>query len=86
MNVQEKQTKQERSLKLIDGYKHLRLRKIRGFYSIVDNMNLQPGVSAMLSLAGLGKMKPNILLLGYKNDWRSCSAESLHQYYETIKY
>ncbi len=66
-------------------YKYLRIRKIKGFSTQIDNASLQSGVKAMLSLAGLGKMRPNILLLGYKNDWRNCNQQSLEEYLSTIQ-
>lgn len=48
-------------------------------------MNLQQGTSALLQAAGVGKMKPNILLLGYKNDWQVCEHHSLDHYFATIQ-
>ena len=48
-------------------------------------MNLQQGVSALLQVAGVGKMKPNILLLGYKNDWQVCEDHSLDHYFAAIQ-
>ena len=52
-------------------YEYFRNHRIKGFFSLLDNMGLQQGTSALLQVAGLGKMKPNILLLGYKNDCKS---------------
>ena len=66
-------------------YMYLRLKKIKGFWSQVESPTLQSGVAAMLSLAGLGKMKPNILLLGFKNDWRTCDKQVLEEFIATIK-
>ncbi len=48
-------------------------------------MDLQQGASALLQAVGVGKMKPNILLLGYKNDWQVCEKHSLDQYFATIQ-
>ena len=53
---------------------------------MIDNTDLQHGVSALLQVAGVGKMKPNILLLGYKNDWQVCDQPSLNQYFNIIQY
>jgi solute carrier family 12 sodium/potassium/chloride transporter 2 len=48
--------------------KYLRFTNIKGFCSIADNSNLHTGLASMLDLTGLGKVKPNILMMGYKND------------------
>lgn len=48
-------------------------------------MEVQQGAIALLQAAGLGKMKPNILLLGYKNDWQVCEKHVLDQYFATIQ-
>ena len=39
----------------------------------------------MLQVSGVGKMKPNILLMGYKKDWRTCDKESLDEYFAAIQ-
>lgn len=63
----------------------MKLNNIKGLVSIMGNVDMAQGVSAMLGLTGLGKMKPNILLLGYKNDWLESSRHSLDQYFATIQ-
>ena len=67
------------------GYVYMKLNNIKGLVSIMGNVDMAQGVSAMLGLTGLGKMKPNILLLGYKNDWLESSRYSLDQYFATIQ-
>lgn len=61
------------------------MHKIKGFCSLIDDASFQSGVSAMLEVAGVGKMKPNILLLGFKADWRNCDKQSLDQYFAAIQ-
>lgn len=39
----------------------------------------------MLGLVGVGKVKPNILMMGYKNDWLTSDGPSLEQYVLTIQ-
>ena len=48
-------------------------------------MDIHNGVTAMLQASGVGKMKPNILLMGFKNDWRTCDQPALDQYFATIQ-
>ena len=78
-------TSKSRTIEQQKAYKYLRMQKIKGFCSLIDNMEMQQGVAAMLQVAGVGKMKPNILLMGFKNDWRICDKPSLDQYFATIQ-
>lgn len=33
---------------------------------------------------GIGKLKPNIVLLGYKADWKVCDKKELNQYFNVM--
>jgi hypothetical protein len=37
-----------------------------------------------MELSGLGKLRPNILLIGYKTNWFQCSNEEIMDYFKTI--
>ncbi|XP_046651527.1 bumetanide-sensitive sodium-(potassium)-chloride cotransporter-like isoform X2 [Daphnia pulicaria] len=82
--VQERLTFEKRSKLQQKAYKYLRFANIKGFCSVADNSNLHTGVASMLGLTGLGKVKPNILMMGYKNDWLTCDGKSLDDYVLTI--
>ncbi|KYQ51345.1 Bumetanide-sensitive sodium-(potassium)-chloride cotransporter [Trachymyrmex zeteki] len=62
----------------------LRANKIKAFYSLVDGSNFQDGATSLLQAAGLGKMRPNILLMGYKQDWATCPRENLNMYFNVM--
>lgn len=47
----------------------LKNKKIAGFYDVLQNRNFGEGAGAVLSLSGLGKLCPNMLLMGFKADW-----------------
>ena len=66
-------------------YRYLRFMHIKDFSVVADNSNLPMGVTAMLGLAGVGKVKPNILMMGYKNDWSICDRNSMEQYFLTTQ-
>uniref|UniRef100_A0A672UBD9 Solute carrier family 12 member 3 n=1 Tax=Strigops habroptila TaxID=2489341 RepID=A0A672UBD9_STRHB len=58
---------------MADGHtKWLMKRKIKAFYTDVVAENLRSGVQMLIQAAGLGKMRPNILVLGYK---RNCATQ-----------
>ncbi|NXD77862.1 S12A3 protein, partial [Halcyon senegalensis] len=64
-----------------DGHtKWLMKRKIKAFYTDVVAEDLRSGVQMLIQAAGLGKMRPNILVLGYKRNWRTVSPQSLEDY------
>ncbi|KAM6253043.1 solute carrier family 12 member 3 [Porphyrio hochstetteri] len=64
-----------------DGHtKWLVKRKIKAFYTDVVAEDLRSGVQMLIQAAGLGKMRPNILALGYKRNWRTASPQSLEDY------
>ncbi|KAM6937863.1 solute carrier family 12 member 3 [Xenentodon cancila] len=58
----------------------LNQRKVRSFYAGVVATELQAGVNVLLQGAGLGRMKPNVLMMGFKRDWRSDTPEAAHNY------
>ncbi|KAM9182735.1 solute carrier family 12 member 3 [Mergus octosetaceus] len=55
-------------------------RKIKAFYSDVLAEDLRSGVQMLMQAAGLGKMRPNILALGYKRDWQAAAPQSVEDY------
>ncbi|KAI6649092.1 Solute carrier family 12 member 1-like [Oopsacas minuta] len=58
--------------------------KLRGFYNCVIAKDYNQGVQSLLQLAGVGKLKPNILYMGYPEKWRENSDEVLEDYLNTI--
>jgi len=45
-------------------------RKIKGFYTVTESNTFEEGAKSCLTLAGLGKLAPNMLLMGFKADWK----------------
>ena len=39
------------------------------------------GATALMQLSGIGKMKPNLVLMGYKRDWNSCTQDEREAYF-----
>ncbi|XP_057662624.1 bumetanide-sensitive sodium-(potassium)-chloride cotransporter isoform X1 [Diorhabda carinulata] len=65
-------------------YSYLRNRKIKAFYTMIDNMLFEIGAKALLQTSGIGKLSPNVLMMGYKNDWQSCNKEELLAYFNVL--
>ncbi|CAG9856533.1 unnamed protein product [Phyllotreta striolata] len=62
----------------------LRAHKIKAFYMQVDGMSFEEACVALMKSCGIGKLRPNILLMGFKNDWQTCPKEDLQQYFEIV--
>jgi len=65
--------------------KYLFSKGIKAFCSVIDAMNFDGGVRAMLEVTGVGRMQPNVLLMGYKHDWRTCDIQSLERYFAVFQ-
>jgi len=61
-------------------------RKVRGFFSLVDNLSVEEGTRALLQASGIGRLKPNILLMGYKAEWQNCSPDEVVEYFDILQY
>lgn len=61
-----------------------RRHKVKAFYSLVDDSDFETGARALMQASGIGKLKPNILLMGYKHDWNTCDKNELEQYFNVV--
>nr|XP_033776240.1 solute carrier family 12 member 1 isoform X3 [Geotrypetes seraphini] len=52
----------------------------KSFYAAVAADNFRDGVKSLLQASGLGRMKPNILVLGFKKDWRNAATMEIENY------
>ncbi|XP_073912068.1 solute carrier family 12 member 3 isoform X5 [Castor canadensis] len=64
--------------------KWLNKRKIKAFYSDVIAEDLRSGVQILMQAAGLGRMKPNILVVGFKKNWRSAPPATVEDYIDIL--
>ena len=44
--------------------------KVKAFHAVTRNTSFTDGVRAAIELQGLGKLAPNMVMLGFKEDWR----------------
>lgn len=63
----------------------LKAHRMKAFYMQIDGVSFEEGAKAMLKACGIGKLKPNILLMGHKSDWQTCSREELNAYFEVLQ-
>lgn len=58
--------------------------KVKAFYSLVDDNDFESGSRALMQATGIGKLRPNILLMGYKSDWQTCDPQDLEKYFNIV--
>jgi Solute carrier family 12 len=75
----------QRSRCLGDASRFIHVHKLRAFFSLVDGLNFEQGARALLQATGIGKLRPNVLLMGYKNEWLLAPNEETHQYFNVLQ-
>ncbi|XP_050068324.1 bumetanide-sensitive sodium-(potassium)-chloride cotransporter [Anopheles maculipalpis] len=61
-----------------------RRHKVKGFYSLIDDDDFETGSRAIMQASGIGKLRPNVLLMGFKSDWDRCESSELEQYFNVV--
>ncbi|KAK7068982.1 hypothetical protein SK128_015900 [Halocaridina rubra] len=59
--------------------------KIKAFYSLSDGLPMDKAARVLMINSGLGRLQPNMVMLGYKANWHTCSFDELEQYFKTIQ-
>ncbi|XP_068622442.1 bumetanide-sensitive sodium-(potassium)-chloride cotransporter [Battus philenor] len=62
----------------------LRGRKVRAFYAAVSGYGFEAGARALMQAAGVGRLAPNVLLMGYKADWATAPSADLVSYFNVL--
>lgn len=83
--VPQKISYKSRLANIKEGQKWLKARKTKAFYNVVDGFTIEEGVRALIQASGFGKLAPNLLLMGYKNDWKTCNQEELISYFNILQ-
>ncbi|XP_043910677.1 solute carrier family 12 member 2-like [Protopterus annectens] len=79
-----RQILKEMSVNQVKYQKWLIQHKKKAFYSAVCAEDFRQGVHYLIQASGLGRMKPNTLVLGFKTDWMSCNSKDLENYVNII--
>uniref|UniRef100_A0A7N6B1D7 Solute carrier family 12 member 10, tandem duplicate 1 n=1 Tax=Anabas testudineus TaxID=64144 RepID=A0A7N6B1D7_ANATE len=80
--MEEQQTHPQRTTDWL--VKWMNKRKVRSFYTPIMANSLRGGTQNLLQASGLGKLKPNTLILGFKSNWKDSSPDNLEDYVNTI--
>uniref|UniRef100_A0A671M7G5 Solute carrier family 12 member 3 n=1 Tax=Sinocyclocheilus anshuiensis TaxID=1608454 RepID=A0A671M7G5_9TELE len=68
------------SAKISTHLKWLNKRRMKTFYHTVVADDLRAGVQMLLQSTGLGRMKPNVLVTGFKKNWRKAQPSNIENY------
>ncbi|XP_053669042.1 bumetanide-sensitive sodium-(potassium)-chloride cotransporter-like [Anopheles marshallii] len=82
--VRDRLSHRKRELRSSESCSFLESRKIQGFYQQIDGIGMEKGVRALIQTSGVGKLSPNIVLVGYKADWMRCPVQELQTYYNVL--
>lgn len=54
---------------------------------MVGDLSLERGASALMQATGVGKLAPNVVLMGYKTEWASCNnRKELQEYFNVLQF
>ncbi|XP_072153049.1 bumetanide-sensitive sodium-(potassium)-chloride cotransporter isoform X2 [Bemisia tabaci] len=76
----------QRLARIDQGNAWLRSNKIRGFFNVVQSDTFESAAKSVIQAAGIGKLRPDILMVGFKEDWRDCPYDELLGYFHTIQF
>nr|AJO70198.1 sodium-chloride cotransporter [Cherax cainii] len=80
----EMQSQRVRTRLYVEATNWLSRHKVKAFHSIADGPSMEMAARMLMCNVGLGKLRPNLVLMGYKSTWKTCPAEELQGYFKTI--
>jgi solute carrier family 12 sodium/potassium/chloride transporter 2 len=83
--VESKLSNRLRTEMIRETYRYFDQKKMKAFYNLVDDVNMETGIKIMIQSSGFGKLSPNIVLMGYKGDWATCSFVALKTYFNVLQ-
>ncbi|KAL4227262.1 hypothetical protein ACF0H5_012708 [Mactra antiquata] len=72
-------------LRSMSAYRWFQNRKLKAFYSSVCAPTFRIGVQVLLQAVGVGKLRPNTLLLGFKCNWQKEDPHEVLDYFNVIQ-
>lgn len=85
MTAQSRLSYRTKSARLRSGYAWLQRHRIKAFYQVVSDLSLERGASALMQATGVGKLAPNVVLMGYKTAWATCNHKDLQEYFNVLQ-
>lgn len=60
-------------------------RNVKAFVNLVQEANFFQGVRSLIQASGIGKLRPNVVMLGFKNNWTNVEQDEILDYFKTIQ-
>lgn len=70
---------------IAETYRFFAEKKMKAFYNLVDDVNMEIGIKLMIQSSGFGTLSPNIVLMGYKADWATSGYQALTTYFNVLQ-
>lgn len=70
---------------IAETYRYFDEKKIKAFYNLIDDVDMETGIKLMIQSSGFGKLSPNIVMMGYKTDWATCGFSVLKTYFNVLQ-
>lgn len=74
-----------RSEMVSETYRSFDEHKIKAFYNLIDDIDMETGIKMMIQSSGFGNLSPNIVMMGYKSDWATCGISALRTYFNILQ-
>ncbi|XP_060071216.1 solute carrier family 12 member 3-like [Ylistrum balloti] len=74
-----------KNLRSNGAYKWFEGRGIKAFYNSVVTPTLRIGAQVLMQAVGIGKLRPNTIIMGYKSDWQKADGYEVDDYYNIIQ-
>jgi solute carrier family 12 sodium/potassium/chloride transporter 2 len=58
---------------------------VKAFYNLVDDVDFEEGARCLMQASGVGKLRLNVVLMGYKSDWINSDPEDFKAYFRSIQ-
>ncbi|XP_067665686.1 solute carrier family 12 member 2-like isoform X1 [Haliotis asinina] len=65
-------------------YSWLSKRRVKAFYTATTSPSFRLGAQSIMHTVGVGKLRPNTLIMGFKSDWTKCEPSSVEEYFKII--
>ncbi|XP_022331098.2 solute carrier family 12 member 2-like isoform X2 [Crassostrea virginica] len=84
VGAQTENLKHLRGMRPKEAYRWLNNRRVKAFYSVTTAPDFRCGVQNLMQNVGVGKLKPNILIMGFMSCWNDTSPTEVEKYFHVV--
>lgn len=68
-----------------NGNQYLIKRNIKAYFNLSQESGFSQGVRSVIQSIGIGKLRPNIVMIGFKSDWAQSEPKEVEEYFKAIQ-